>query len=159
MNQFQSPDHGYRWVFSWGDQQNTWLVSTIECHRPRRRNLTTRHIQSAKWKTVERCFGEAEKVTQIYSSIFCENLTETEKGEMGADNDSLAPDTKEMLTTVFRCNKKLILMRYSSWCNHGLAAFTLTLVSTPQEVRCSWQRFSLWCRAGQPHEICWYYNF
>ena len=88
-------------------------------------------------------------------TYFCEKyIRETEKGEMGADTDSLAPDTKEMLTTVFRCNKRLILMRYSSWCNPGLA-FTLTFVSTPQEVRCSWQRFSLWCRAGQPHEIRW----
>ena len=103
--------------------------------------------------------GKLRKSPSFTQAFFCENLTETEKGEMGADTDSLAPDTKEMLTTVFRCNKKLILMRYSSWCDPGLAAFTLTLVSTPQKVWCSWQRFSLWCRAGQPHEIRWYYNF
>ena len=105
--------------------------------------------------------GELRKSPRFTQAFFGEkyiteilDLTETEKGEMGADTDSLAPDTKEMLTTVFRCNKRLILMRFSSWCNPGLA-FTLTFVSIPQEVRCSWQRFSLWCRAGQPHEIRW----
>ena len=98
--------------------------------------------------------GKPRKSHRFSQEFLVKNLTETEKGEMGADTDSLAPDTKEMLTTVFRCNKKLILLKNSSWCNPGLA-FTLTFVSTPQEVRCSWQRFSLWCRAGQPHEICW----
>ena len=60
--------------------------------------------------------GELRKSPRFTQAFFGEkyiteilDLTETEKGEMGADTDSLAPDTKEMLTTVFRCNKKLIL--------------------------------------------------